>query len=85
MKQQSCLIYLSLAGPLVGFILVGKGFRRAFRKGRWVVEQDFHGNSQVNVTWFFAFSPVSLTDLCSFWYGLKDPFHSAQVSGQRFL
>ena len=34
---------------------------------------------------FFAFSPVSLTDLCSFWYGLKDPFHSAQVSGQCFL
>ena len=25
------------------------------RKGRWVVEQDFHGNFWVNVTWFFAF------------------------------
>ena len=43
-------------------ILVGKVFRKAFRilglverKGRWVVEQDFHGNFQVNVTWFFAF------------------------------
>ena len=24
-------------------------------KGRWVVEQDCHGNLQVNVTWFFAF------------------------------
>ena len=41
---------------------VGKVFRKAFRilglderKGRWVVEQDFHGNFQVNVTWFFAF------------------------------
>ena len=22
---------------------------------RWVVEQDFHGNFRVNVTWFFAF------------------------------
>ena len=40
----------------------GKSFRKAFRisglderKGRWVVEQDFHGNFQVNVTWFFAF------------------------------
>ena len=39
----------------------GKSFRKAFRisglderKGRWVVEQDFHGNLQVNVTWFFA-------------------------------
>ena len=59
----------------------GKGFRKAFRilglyerKGRWVVEQDFLGNVQVNVTWFFAFSWVFLTELCSFWYGLKDPF-----------
>ena len=37
----------------------GKSFRKAFRisgsderKGRWVVEKDFHGNLQVNVTWF---------------------------------
>ena len=40
-------------------------FRKPFRilglderKGRWVrwvVEQDFHGNFQVNVTWFFVF------------------------------
>ena len=41
---------------------MGKVFGKAFRilgleerKGRWVVEQDFHGNFQVNVTWFFAF------------------------------
>ena len=41
----------------VGFILVAKAFRKAFRilgsgerKGRWVVQQDFHGNFQVNVT-----------------------------------
>ena len=41
---------------------MGKVFRKAFRilelgerKGRWVVEQDFHGNFQVSVTWFFAF------------------------------
>ena len=54
--------FFSLAGHLVGFILVGRVFRKAFRilglgerKGRWVVEQDFHGNFQVNVTWFFAF------------------------------
>ena len=25
------------------------------RKVRWVVEQDFHGNFQVNVTWVFVF------------------------------
>ena len=41
---------------------MGKVFRKAFRilgldkrKGRWVAEQDFHGDFQVNVTWFFAF------------------------------
>ena len=40
----------------------GKVFREGFRilglderKGRWAVEQDFHGNFQVNVTRFFAF------------------------------
>ena len=58
--------FFSLAGHLVGFILVGKVFRKAFtifgvgeRKGRWAMEQDFHGDFQVNVTWFFAsFSAV---------------------------
>ena len=40
---------------------MGKVFRKAFRilglderKGRLVVEQNFHGNFQVNVTWFFC-------------------------------
>ena len=53
--------FFSLAEHLVGFILVGRVFRKAFRilglgerKGRWVMEQDFHGDFQVNVTWFFA-------------------------------
>ena len=57
----SCLIFFSLAGHLVGFILVGIVFRKAFmilglreRKGRWVMVQDFHGDFQVLVTWFFA-------------------------------
>ena len=51
----------SFAGHLVGFILVGNFFRKAFRilgfderKGSRLVEQDFHGNFQVNVTWIFA-------------------------------
>ena len=35
------------------------------------MEQDFHGDLQVNLAWFFAFS---LTELYSFWYGLKDLF-----------
>ena len=44
------------------FHFSGKVFREGFRilgldgrKGRWAVEQDFHGNFQVNVTRFFAF------------------------------
>ena len=46
---------------------MGKVFRKAFRilglykrKGRWVMEQDFHGNFQVNVTWFFLISVLIL-------------------------
>ena len=53
--------FFSLSGHLVGFILVGRVFRKAFRilglgerKGRWAMEQDFHGGFQVNVTWFFS-------------------------------
>ena len=53
--------FFSLAGHLVGFNLVGRVFRKTFRilglgerKGRWVMEQDFHGDFQVNVKWFFA-------------------------------
>ena len=38
------------------------------------MELDFNGNFRINVTWLFAFSPSSLTESCSFWYGLKDPF-----------
>ena len=51
-----CLIYY-IAGILVGFILVGKAVRTLGlneRKGRWVVEQNFHGNFQVNVTPVFT-------------------------------
>ena len=53
--------FFSPAGHLGGFNLVGRDFRKAFRilglgerKGRWVMEQDFHGDFQVTVTWFFA-------------------------------
>ena len=39
--------------------MVGNVFTKACRilglDERWVVEQDFHGNIQVNITWFFAF------------------------------
>ena len=75
--------FFSFAGHLVDFILVGKFFGKAFRivglderegRLRWVVKKDFHGNFWVNVTWFLPFSPVSLTESCSFWYGLNDLF-----------
>ena len=39
-----------------------------------VVEPDFHGNFEVNVTLVLPFSPVSLTELSSFWCDLKDLF-----------
>ena len=75
--------FFSFAGHLVDFILVGKFLGKAFRivglderegRLRWVVKKDFHGNFWVNVTWFWPFSLVSLTESCSFWYGLKDLF-----------
>ena len=55
--------FLSFAGKLVGFSLVGEVFGKAFRilderKSHWV--QNFHGNFQVNVSWFFAFFVVLL-------------------------
>ena len=40
---------------------MGRVFKKVFRilglgerKGRWAMEQDFRGDFQVNVTWFFA-------------------------------
>ena len=59
----------------------GKDFRQAFRilelhkrKGRWVVEQNFHGSFRSMLHVFLPSSPVSFTELCSLWYGLKDLF-----------
>ena len=83
----SCLIFFSLAGHLVGFILVGIVFMKAFmilglreRKGRWAIEQDFHGDFQVNVTWFFAsfFGVLDWILLILVWF--ERSLHSAQVS-----
>ena len=75
-----CLIFFSLAGHLVGFILVGKVFRKAFtcrifgfdeRNGRWVVEQDLQGN---------YFSSQFLLHAFLLWF--ERSLHSAQVSRQ---
>ena len=76
------LFFFQLAGHLVGFILVGRVSEKPFiilelgaQKGRWVMEQAFHGDFQVSVTLvLLAVSPVSLTELCSFWYSLRDLF-----------
>ena len=82
--------FFSLAGHLVGFIFMGKVFRNTFRmlklderKGRLVVEQDFHGNFQVNVTSFFAsFSGVlDWIVLILVWF--ERSLHSAPVSGHK--
>ena len=79
--------FFYIAGHLVGFILVGRVFRKAFRIlglgeriGRWVMEQDFHGDFQVLVTWFFAsFSGVlDWIVLILVWF--ERSLHSAQVS-----
>ena len=66
---------------LVGFILVGRVSRKAFRilglgerKGRWAMEQDFMEIFRSMLHGFLPLSPVSLTELCSFWYGFKDLF-----------
>ena len=73
----SCLIFFSFAVYLVGFILVGKV------KGRRVLQLDFHGNFQVNVTWFFAFLSSALDWIELILVCFKDLFtlHN-QVSGQ---
>ena len=81
--------FFSCAGHLVGFILVGKVLRKAFkilgwdeRKGRWIVEQDFHGSFQVNVTWFSAFFSGVLDWIVLILVWFERFLHSVQVSGQ---
>ena len=74
----------SFAGHLIGLISVGKVFGKAFRilqfderKFRWVQNLYFRGNFYGNVTplpHYLPFSPASLTELCSFWYDVKDLF-----------
>ena len=65
----SCPVFSPFAGYLVGymFILVGKVFQLLGwipgldgRKGKWTVEQDFHGDFWVNETYFLAFFSVLL-------------------------
>ena len=60
---------------------MGRVFRKAFRilglgerKGRWVMGKIFMEIFRSMSRGFLLVSPVSLTELCSFWYGLKDLF-----------
>ena len=70
--------------------MVGNVFGKAFRilgldeiKRRWVlVEQDFHGNFQVNVTWFFAFFASVLDWIVLILVWFERSLHAAHVSGQ---
>ena len=68
---------------------MGIVFRKAFRilelgerKGRWAMEQDFHGDFQVNVTWFFASFNGVLDWIVLILVWFERSLHSAQVSGQ---
>ena len=81
--------FFSFVAYLVGFILVGKVFTTALRilrlderKGRWVIEQDFHGNFRVNVTWFFAFFSSVLDWIVLILVWFERSLHSAHVSRQ---
>ena len=72
---------------LGGFILVGKVFKKAFRilglderKSGWVVEQDFHGNFQVNVAWFLALFSSVLGSVLILLVWFERPLHSARLS-----
>ena len=71
------------------FYFVGKDFRQAFRilelhdgKGSRVVEQDVHGNFQVNVTCFFAFFSSVLRWIVLIVVWFERSLHSVHVSGQ---
>ena len=57
--------------------MFGKAFRILGvdqKKGRWLVKQDFYGHFRVSLKVTWCFSPASMTESCSFWYGLKDLF-----------
>ena len=73
--------FFSCAWPLVGVILEGTVFEKAFRilkldewKNSWVVKEDFHGNFWVNVTFFLPFFSGLLL------VGFERSLHPAQMS-----
>ena len=77
--------FVSFAWPLVGIILVGTVFEKAFRilglderKSRWVVKEDFHGFEIFGYVMVFClfFSSLLLV-------GFERSLHPAQVRGQK--
>ena len=71
--------------------MVGKVFTKGFRilglderKSRWVVEQDFHGNCRVNMTWFFSFFSSVLDWILLILVWFERSLHSAHISGQSY-
>ena len=80
--------FFLLLSILLGFIMVGNVFRKACRilglDERWVVEQDFHGNFKVNITWFFAFFSGVFDWIVFTLVWFERSLHSAQVSGQSY-
>ena len=76
--------FFPFAGYLLSFISMAKVFRKAFRivgldgrKCRRVVGKNFMGIFGSILHGFWPFSVASLTEPCSFWYGLTDlsPLH----------
>ena len=70
---------------------MGKVWRKNFsilglneRKGRWVMEQDFHGNFRVTVTWFFAVLSGVLDGIVLILVWFERFLHSAQANGQSY-
>ena len=72
----------------------GKVFKKALRilrldkrKGtcRWVQWNKIFMEIFRSMLHFSPFSPVSLTELCSFWYGLKDLFTLHKLADKVFL
>ena len=70
---------------------MGKVWRKTFsilglneRKGRWVMEQDFHGNFRVTVTWFFAVLSGVLDGIVLILVWFERFLDSAQANGQSY-
>ena len=83
--------FFSLAGHLVGFILVGRVFRKAFRilglderKGRWVLEQDFSWKFSGQCYMVFCLFSCVLDWIMLILVWFERTLHSLKVSRQSY-